>query len=129
MAYSFTWETKGVHKHFSGVLTAAEYHRSQIELTGGENFDGLRYVINDFSAIERFVITPEEAEYMAAYSQGPHMANPTLRVCFITTDPSILALISGSKDISVFRLEAFPTLAAARQSLSQGRRPGSTGAQ
>ncbi|UCV27930.1 hypothetical protein [Ferribacterium limneticum] len=123
MAYTFTWETKGVYKYFSGVLTAAEYHRSQVELTGDARFDSTRYVINDFSAIERFVITPEEAEYMAAYSQGPHMANPTLRVCFITTAPSVLALISGSRDISIFKLEAFPTLAAARESLSQGRKP------
>jgi len=66
----------------------------------------------------RFVITPEEAEYLAAYSLGPHFANPTLRVCFVTTDPSVIDLISSYKKISAYPLEVFPTLATVRQSLN-----------
>jgi len=119
MAYTFSWEAQGVYKRFSGVVTAAEYHRSQIEFTGHEKFDGAHYVINDFSDIERFVITPEEAEYMAAYSIGPHLANPDLRVCYVTTDPSIVSLIRESKGLSIYTLEAFPTLASARESINR----------
>ncbi|MBK6357958.1 MAG: hypothetical protein IPF44_15280 [Betaproteobacteria bacterium] len=118
MSYTFSWEPKGVYKQFSGVVTAAEYHRSQIEFTSHEKFDSAHYVINDFSDMERFVITPEEAEYMAAYSLGPHFANPTLRVGFVTTDAGMVGLIQGYNKISAFPLEIFPTLAAARKSLT-----------
>ncbi|MBL8429984.1 MAG: hypothetical protein JNJ95_08870 [Dechloromonas sp.] len=118
MPYTISWEAKGVYKQFSGVVTADEYHRSQIQFTSHEKFDNAHYVINDFSDIDRFVMTPAEAEYMATYSLGPHFSNPTLRVCFVTTDPSIVGLIQAYKKLSAFPLEAFPTLAAARQSLA-----------
>jgi hypothetical protein len=117
MPYTLSWEPKGVYKQFSGVVTGAEYHRSQIEFTSHEKFDSALYVINDLSDMDRFLITHEEAEYMAAYSLGPHFANPTLRVGFVTTDPSMLGLIQGYNKISAFPLEVFPTLASARQSL------------
>jgi len=39
MPYTFSWEPNGVYKQFSGVVTAAEYHRSQIEFTSDGKFD------------------------------------------------------------------------------------------
>lgn len=117
MPYEIAWEPGGAYKRFSGVVTAVEYHRSQIDVTSHERFDAIGYVINDFSAIDRLVVSDEDARYLAAYSVGPHATRPYLRVCFVTRDPAIAGLIDRSAGMSKFTLEVYASLDAARKSL------------
>lgn len=115
MPHTFSWENRGVYKHFTGHVSYQEYAHSQERVISDPRADDIRYVINDFLDVTGYAVTPEEAEYLAAFNRGASLSNPYVRVAYVTTDGRIKFLIKLVSTISAFELKAFPTLAAARE--------------
>jgi hypothetical protein len=118
MPYELFWEPRGVYKRFNGFVAIQDYLRSQEAVLGDRRCDDIRYIINDFLAIEGYSMTPDDAEYSAVITRGASLSNPRIRIAYITTDTNIILLIKLVSKLSSFELKIFPTLEAAREWLA-----------
>ena len=125
MPYEMTWEGRGVYKCFRGFVSAEEYGETMRAVLDDARVDGIRYVINDFLAVDAYQITAEQAEYLAAYNRGPSFANPNIHIAYVTTDAPIIAMVRRIAELSSFETRTFPSLAEARAWLDDktGARP------
>jgi len=114
MAHEITWEERGVHKRFSGFVSFDEFACTQEEVLADPRVDNLRYIINDFLAVEAYSATREQAEYSAAINRGTSFSNPRIRVACVTTDISIKLLVKAASLVSSLELKTFTTVEAAR---------------
>jgi len=110
-----SWESKGVYKHFTGHVSYPEYASSQERVLSDHRTDSIRYVINNLLEVQSYSITTDQAEYLAAFSRGPSISNPHLRIAYVTTDVKIRMLTKLVAIISSYELITFLTLAAARE--------------
>ena len=114
MAHTITWEPKGVYKRFTGFVSFEEFIRTQEEVLADPRIDSMRYVINDFLAVEGYTATREQAEYSAAINRGSSFSNPRLRVACVTTQLPVKALITVASLVSALEIKGFASLDAAR---------------
>lgn len=114
MAYTIEWEGRGFYKRFTGMIAFHEYARSQEEVTSDPHFDDALYIINDLLEVEGYTATKDEAEYAAAYTRGPSLSNPRVRVAYVTADARIILLIKMVRMISSLDLATFPTVEESR---------------
>lgn len=114
MPHEIIWEERGVHKRFSGFLSFEEFARVQEEILADPRVDTLRYIINDFLAVEGYSVTREQAEYSGAINRGTSFSNARIRVACVTTDMSVRLLIIAAALFSSLEVRTFPTLDMAR---------------
>ena len=110
-----TWEEKGVYKYFTGQVSYQEFTRSQELVLSDRRTDEIRYVINDFLAVEGYSVTNDQAEYLASFNRGASFSNPRIRIAFLTMDAKIKMIMKLTSVFSSYELKAFPTLSAARE--------------
>lgn len=109
MGFELNWHPKGVTKHYFGWVTGEDLLRSLEQTEADEHFDSLRYVINDFLAIDGVLmetIHPELIEELAAIDKAASGMNPGIKIAIVATDPNVLNLAQAYVD-SKFR--SFPT--------------------
>jgi len=128
MPCEIIWEEHGVYKRFSGLVSYAEYRRSQERVladarTDSLRYNSLRYIINDASAIEGFVGTADDAEESAAFNYATSLSNPAMRIAFVTSDFRLIAMVKVASVLSSFPLKCFATLEAARAWAMEGLPP------
>lgn len=114
MTYTVEWEGRGFYKRFTGKVSFQEYARSQEQVTSDPRIDEAKYVINDLLGLDGYTVTPDQAEYAAAFTRGPSYSNPWLRIAFVTTDTKIILLLMIVQRLSSLEVGAFPTVAEAR---------------
>lgn len=116
MPYEITWEPRGAVKRLFGFVSAEEFLRSAMDLQGHPNFDGLRFVINDFREVTGHAVTETDVKKVAAYGLGAFHVNPRIAIAAVTTDAEILRLLElyASPRYSLYAFRHFPTLVAAR---------------
>ncbi len=117
MPYRLDWEPRGVYKKLWGFVTAAEYLQSMRDIHGDARFDGLRYAINDFLAVEGFDVGDRTIVDMAAASLGAKHSNSRIHVALVTHDERIRALagLFASRDLRSFPTRVFATVGEARR--------------
>ncbi len=120
MAHEIIWEAKGAYKRFSGFVNASEYLGTQKEILSDPRIDDMRYVINDFLAVDGYAGSNDDAEYSAAFNRATSYSNPRLRVAFVTTNTAIRLLIAAAAPISSLPVKAFSTLSEARAWAEKG---------
>lgn len=86
MGYKPSWEKSGVVKHFFGVVTGHDISDSQNDVHGGDRFDSLRFVINDFMDVQAVDMSELDVEYIAALDKAAFLSNPLIRVAIVTTN-------------------------------------------
>ena len=124
MPCEITWEEHGVYKRFSGMVSYAEYRRSQERVLADARTDSLRYIINDASAMEGFLGTTDDAEESAAFNYATSLSNPAMRIAYVTSDLRLIAMIKVASVMSSYPLKCFATLEAAHAWAMEGlRRP------
>lgn len=116
--YELTWEERGVYKRFWGFVSFQEYARTQELVLGDARADDIRYVINDFLAVEGYTATTEQAAYLAAFNRGSSFSNPRIRIAYVTMDPKVIFLLKAGAVFSSYPVKSFPTLEAAREWVS-----------
>ena len=79
-------------------------------------FDSLRYVINDFLAVQGMACTQDDIDVIAAHDMGAAVTNPNVRIAMVTREPEVVALIQRYVRAAgeVYPTRIFPTLAEAR---------------
>ncbi len=115
MPYELTWEERGVYKRFWGFISFQEYARTQELVLGDSRIDDMRYVINDFRAVEGYTVTAEQVAYLAAFNRGSSFSNPRIRIAYVTSDAKVIFLLRAGAVFSSYPLKDFATLEAARE--------------
>ena len=116
MGYELSWESRGLVKRFFGDVTARQFIDAVIESECDARFDGLYHVINDFLAVESFVFTPDDVDYVAAIDKAAAVSNPHIRIAVVTCNPEIIALASqyAESPMNAYPTRIFAALADAR---------------
>lgn len=120
MAVTLQWEPRGVVRTFSGVVAFDEFLESIAELQNDMRFDSIRYVIEDFSAIETLRVTAEDIDTVIASAIGAAFSNPNIRVAAIPHSDTTRALIREFAKGSPFVTRMFESVAAARAWIGGG---------
>jgi hypothetical protein len=128
LPFELIWESGGVHKRYRGFVTGDEFIRSTEAVVADLLFESLRYVIEDFGAIDGHGMNHASLEGVLVQSLGAMSWNDRIRVLVVTTDPTILSLADATKlppfDAS-YRTSVFATLTDARAWLAGNLAPGS----
>lgn len=134
MPCEIVWEHKGVYKHLSGFVSAAEFVRSVETVQADPRFDEIRYVINDFSDVTAHQLTEDLLSELVAIQYGAQASNPNCKVVYVGADQDLSRLLEtllvGSQ-ASVYQVMLFATVPEAREWLQcqmrmswSGRFPG-----
>lgn len=122
MPYEISWEQHGVLKHHYGHLTGREMLDAMIAVSGSRRYDALRYIINDFSAVNSHSIAREDLEQFAALRIGAVRSNRRLLSPFVPGSEAgtmITHFIQTPEYRNEHKVVVFPTLDAARAWLTQ----------
>ncbi len=116
MAYEVIWEPSGAYKKFAGHVNDEELRLSVSRLHGDRRFDDLRYVINDFLAVESYDVTEENVMYIAAIDGAAARSNPNIRVALVVTEAqgTQLALRYAGSPWTVYQTRIFHSAEEAR---------------
>lgn len=117
MPYELVWEPEGIHKRFSGFVTARQFIQSVEQTQRDSRFDEIHYIIDDLSEITGHELSEETLTHLAAINYGAYASNPNCRIVYVTTDEVLAGrlktiLISGG--MTSFQVEIRPTVADAR---------------
>jgi hypothetical protein len=121
MAYKITWEPPaGVIKHHFGQVCGRELLEAVLLIEGDRRFDGLRYVINDFSGCTGLSATEAEVEEIAAIDQAAYALNPDIRIAVVATHPDAVAAANAYviSPLNRYVTRVFQSLHEARQWLA-----------
>lgn len=89
MPYSLVWETHGVYKKFSGIVTGEELVRSVIEVANAMQFTGARYEVSDYLDAEQTDFSQDALNEVRAVRIGSFSRNPQMRVAIVTLNAEI----------------------------------------
>lgn len=117
MAYTITWEKRGVYVKFVGTENGAESIEELEKLQSNPAFDDIRYNIIDHSEVAEFSITRDELEILAALRIGGYKANPYLKIAHVTDNKKIIEHFKLWASVGNFPNPPliFPTLTQARE--------------
>lgn len=88
MPFDLVWETRGVFRKYFGDFTAEEFLRSFRIVHGDERFDGLRYVINDFLAVEKIAVSETSVRLPTRANIASTMPNLLTRGRAVAVEPT-----------------------------------------
>lgn len=117
MPYDLVWEPEGVHKRFSGFVTARQFIQSVEQTQRDSRFDEIHYIINDLSEITGHELSEQVLTHLAAINYGAYASNPNCRIVYVTTEDALVGrlkanLVSG--EMTSFQVEVLPTVSDAR---------------
>lgn len=125
MPYALHWESQGVYKKFSGVVTGAELVQSVIDVASNAKFGGLVYEISDYLSADETVFSQDELNEVRAVRMGSFKANPNIKVAIVTTDPHIQQRIYSTiaARLTLHQTRVFSTMADANAWLDRAASP------
>lgn len=106
MGYRLYWEKRGAVKHFSGVVTGDDISRSLNDVHGSDQFDSLRFVINDFRDVQEIDFADLDIDYIAALDKAAFVTNPLIKLAIVAADPRIREIAAQYANSP---LNAYPT--------------------
>ena len=121
MPHTYTWESNGLYRNFTGVISGEEILESNFELQREPNFKCIDYIINDFRDVTGFEI--KEA-HTKAYAETDEIASYTkgnLKVAIVVTQEPLIALANNYREEMIskkFECDIFKTLSDARKWIS-----------
>jgi hypothetical protein len=87
MPHENIWEERGVLKRFWGHLSGVELAASAEEVAASPHFDNLRYIINDFLALDGHArLDQRTLDALASVRFGSMATNPNIRVVFVANE-------------------------------------------
>lgn len=89
MPYALHWETHGVYKEFSGVVTGAELVQSVVDVASHVKFRSLVYEVSDYLSAVETDFSQDALNEVRALRIGSFKTNPNIKVAIITLDPLI----------------------------------------
>jgi hypothetical protein len=115
MPYSLLWETNGVYKQFSGVVSGAELLQSVVEVASDNRFARLRYEVSDYLAASDTVFSQDALNEIRAIRIGSFKTNPHIKVAIVTLDTQIQQRIYSTiaARLTLHQTQLFSEIAAA----------------
>lgn len=98
MKYTNTWESLGVYRKYSGLLTGKIIREAVEKVEGDHRFDTIRYVINDYLNVTDIKISEAELLAIAAIDSVASIYNKRIKIAQVTTRQDIIDLISNYDD-------------------------------
>jgi len=118
MPYTIAWKTRGILWTFYGVLTGEDAMQANLDIYGDPRFDDLLYQIVDLSAVERFMVTPEDLDTAAALDDAATVTKPRLVVAVIAAKRDALTvaeLYKSAMRVSRWKVRVFDSMEEARK--------------
>ncbi|MCK4839447.1 MAG: hypothetical protein KAS94_11645 [Desulfobulbaceae bacterium] len=117
MSHTNTWETNGLYRKFTGVITAGEILESNFKIHVHPDFQKIKYIINDFTEISEHSL---EKLHMKAYALTDDVISETkghLKIAIVVNQDALIDLAKNyrqqMKD-KMFECEIFQTVDDAR---------------
>lgn len=118
MSYENIWERGGVYRKYTDFVTGKEILEAVQSVHGSEQFDTIRYVINDLLSVTAHDVSHHELKTIAAIAKASALTNPRIKIAVVATLASIheLALLYAElmRD-TPFTYEIFNRLDDARE--------------
>ncbi|MGE5450479.1 MAG: hypothetical protein ACM3VZ_01375 [Acidobacteriota bacterium] len=120
MSYELIWEPRGVIKRYFGVLTSRDLIEPVERTESDPRFDNLRYVINDFVAVDGLDLGPFDVDHVAAVDHAAAKTNDNIWIAVVTTSSDVIALVERYAELSrnAFPTRIFDTMTQARSWLA-----------
>lgn len=83
MAYTFTWEPRGIHARFYGVYAVTELMETFIQISRAPVSIEVSYAILDYTAVESQSFTEMDALNVVAFDIGLSRLMPKLRLAVL----------------------------------------------
>jgi len=106
MGYRLHWEKRGVIKEYFGKVTGSDIKQSQEDVHSNREFDHLRFVINDFLAVQETDFSDLDIDYIAALDSAAALTNRDIKVAIVATD---LGIIEAARNYAESPLNTYPT--------------------
>ena len=101
MPYQLGWEPLGITR-FSGVVSDDELIAANAEVNASPLLAAMKYMILDFSMIEKFDVSTATVRALAASDRRAAAINPDVRIAIITSSP----LMRGMSNMYAIEQEA-----------------------
>ena len=79
MAYTLTWEPKGVYWKYTGNVSGKEIIKASTEIYGDPRFDNLKYKLADFTDVELIEISNEEIKLITFQHSASAKSNANIK--------------------------------------------------
>ncbi|MDE2368952.1 MAG: hypothetical protein KGN16_08260 [Burkholderiales bacterium] len=121
MPYQLIWEHRGVVKEFRGDVDGREVIASVVEVEADPRFDALRFVINDFTAVQALSLAMPDVDHISAIDWAAARINARIRIAIVTADATLAELAEeyANSPMNAYPTRIFPTLGEARAWLAQ----------
>ena len=93
MSYRLYWQPRGLVRHFSGEVTAAEMLAAVNAAAADPRFDDLRYIVDDYLDCTGNVANAVEMEEVLAIENAARSFNRRLRIAIIADQPDVARLM------------------------------------
>ena len=90
MPYENYWDEKGLHRKFTGNICGKEILDSNLSIQGDARFDEIKYVLNDFSLINKFKLTEHDINIISTIDNVAAISKKSLKIAIVTTDTELL---------------------------------------
>lgn len=91
MAYQNIWEEKGLCRIFTDKISGEEILTSNLSLHGDPRFDGIKYVINDFTKITEFEVSDLDITKIVIVDNVAAVSNSYLKIAIVAMlDPLLI---------------------------------------
>jgi hypothetical protein len=118
MPYSTAWTKRGVTWTYWGTVSGEELLRSNREVYVDRRFSEIRFQIIDLTRVDRFEVTADEMDSLAASDHTAALMNPSVRVAVAAKDELIRLLslrYEAQSSDSPWSQQIFDTVAEARR--------------
>lgn len=125
MPFEIHWEPRGACKRFHGFVTMDDLLHSVHCVEGDCRFDDVRYVINDFLAIEGHDVSETQVRMLAAIDNGAAHTNPNIRIAVVTDRDEVrmLARVYAAPPLGPYPTAVFSSMDEARRWVHAPGRP------
>jgi len=118
MPYTNTWEPDGLYRKFTGHIYAEEILKSNLETHKHPNFHSIKYIINDFTAIDGHSINTNHIKVYATTDSIISHSKGTLKLAQVIADTNLMPLIDDYRNQmsnELFECEIFQDIETARR--------------
>ena len=89
MPYKNNWEESGLYRKFSGEISGREVLGSNLSIQGDCRYDEIKYVINDFTQIEKYDVCDTDIQLLANVDNVAAISKPNLKIAMVATLESL----------------------------------------
>ena len=114
MLCKMTWKDNELLWELSGVISAEELHKINLDHQGDPRWDDLRYLIADFKNVISINLPEEKLIVVQAIEKAEAISNPYLKTASITNSNEIIKLADFYGTDTSWEYGVFETLTEAR---------------